>query len=60
MKGNKNQRSGDDRRSTEQGPPEGWSERRKHVERRLPEVKEIPFSEWIACMPGHEPAAHQR
>lgn len=36
-----------DRRSIEAGPPRGWSERRKSVERRLPDVVDIPFSEWL-------------
>lgn len=41
-------RIGADRRAFEVGPPSGWSERRKSVERRLPDVAEIPFSEWLA------------
>jgi len=40
-------RIGADRRTAEAGPPSGWSERRKSVERRLPDVAEIPFSEWL-------------
>lgn len=36
-----------DRRSQENGPPDGWRERRKSVERRRPEVSEILFSEWL-------------
>lgn len=44
-------RTGDDRRSREIGPPNGWRERRKAVERRRPEVSEIPFSEWLAYRP---------
>ena len=47
-------RSGDDRRDCELGPPNGWRERRKSVERRVPEVQEIPFSEWLASLPSHE------
>ena len=38
----------EDRRNLEKGPPNGWRERRKSVERRLPEVEEVPFSEWLA------------
>lgn len=50
--GKQKQRSGDDRRTAELGPPAGWLERRKTVERRLPEVKEIPFSEWLIHIEG--------
>jgi hypothetical protein len=45
-------RTGQDRRSKELGPPDGWRERRKAVERRIPEVREIPFSEWLAHLPA--------
>jgi len=34
----------------DKGPPAGWRERRNSVERRKPEVREITFAEWIACM----------
>lgn len=44
-------RVGGDRRAAECGPPNGWRERRKHVERRQLEVDEIPFSEWLAYRP---------
>lgn len=44
----------DDRRITEDGPPNGWRERRKSVERRLPEVEERPFSEWLEQLPTKE------
>jgi hypothetical protein len=44
-------RKGDDRREREYGPPNGWLERRKRVERRQLEVAEIPFSEWLALRP---------
>ena len=47
-------RSGDDRRDSEIGPPNGWRERRKSVERRVPEVTEIPFSEWLASLSSQE------
>jgi hypothetical protein len=40
-----------DRRACEYGPPDGWRERRKRVERRRLEVGEIPFSEWLAYRP---------
>ncbi|WP_153129850.1 hypothetical protein [Dechloromonas hortensis] len=45
--------NGDDRRGVDLGPPSGWRERRRSVERRLPDVKEIPFSEWLTHIPGH-------
>lgn len=45
-------RMGGDRRAAEYGPPNGWRERRKSVERRQPEVDEIPFSEWLAYRPA--------
>lgn len=44
----------EDRRILENGPPSGWRERRKSVERRLPEVKEVPFSEWLEQRPAKE------
>ncbi|MGV0951941.1 MAG: hypothetical protein ACOYB3_14825 [Azonexus sp.] len=50
MKYSRNKRSGEDRRDEDCGPPSGWSERRKSVERRRPEVREISFAEWIAYM----------
>ncbi|MDE1544820.1 hypothetical protein PTW32_05255 [Dechloromonas agitata] len=52
MHGKNDKRSGYDRRERELGPPEGWRDRRKTVERRVPEVREIPFSEWLAHMPA--------
>ncbi len=50
MKYSKNRRAGEDRRNEDKGPPAGWSERRRAVERRRPEVREISFAEWIATM----------
>jgi hypothetical protein len=44
-----NKRKKSDRRKRELGPPDGWRERRRLVERRLPVVKEIPFKEWALC-----------
>lgn len=40
-----------DRRVRDFGPPNGWRERRKSVERRSLEVDEIPFSVWLAYRP---------
>lgn len=45
-----NQRSLDDRRMQDGGPPQGWKERRRTVERRRPVVTEISFREWIMEM----------
>ena len=50
MKYSRNRRAGEDRRNEDKGPPAGWSERRRSVERRKPEVHEITFAEWIAYM----------
>lgn len=47
-------RAGEDRRIKDKGPPNGWAERRKAVERRLPEVSEVPFSEWLEHRPVKE------
>lgn len=43
-----NRRSLEDRRNKDFGPPVGWRERRRAVERRLPELVEgaISHSEW--------------
>jgi hypothetical protein len=46
MKRASNKRKSDDRRDSEIGPPEGWRDRRRGVERRLPLVQEISFQEW--------------
>ena len=37
----RNRREIDERRLEELGPPDGWSERRKSAERRLPGVEEL-------------------
>jgi hypothetical protein len=54
MRGKTDKREGNDRRRSELGPPNGWRERRRTVERRQPEVHEIPFSDWLACLRGKE------
>ncbi|HEX6736255.1 MAG TPA: hypothetical protein VF096_15710 [Azonexus sp.] len=59
MRGNSDKRGGDDRRGEDQGPPDGWRERRRSVERRYPDVHEIPFSEWLACLRGRVPEARE-
>jgi len=52
MRRSNEKRASQDRRAAEAGPPDGWRERRKTVERRRPEVTEIPFSEWLSCLAG--------
>ncbi len=41
-----------DRRVNDVGPPEGWKERRRSVERRMPTVNEDEFtrSDWFGQM----------
>jgi len=53
-------RKGDDRRQREYGPPDGWLERRKRVERRQFEVDEISFSEWLALRPARAEAKSEK
>lgn len=36
-----------DRRQAESGPPSGWRDRRRKAERRIPEVREAAFAEWV-------------
>lgn len=38
-------RKSDERRQQDAGPPTGWKERRRAVERRLPGVEEVEMSE---------------
>lgn len=49
----RNSRCCDDRRDREIGPPTGWRERRRSVERRLPEVRELAFSDWLVQLRGY-------
>lgn len=44
---NREKRLISDRRHDEQGPPLGWKERRRSVERRKPEVVEVSIEEWL-------------
>lgn len=43
-------RDADDRRQEEFGPPQGWRDRRRRTERRIPEIDEfeVSESEWQA------------
>lgn len=43
-------RTKDDRRQAEQGPPNGWRERRRIAERRTIGVAEVTFDEWLSSM----------
>lgn len=45
-----NRRTSEDRRKDDLGPPSGWRERRRTVERRLPEIVEdaVSHGEWEA------------
>ena len=45
----------EDRRIEDVGPPKGWQDRRKRVERRIPETVEIEVSEaeWAAYFERH-------
>lgn len=45
MTAGKCRREQPDRRKEDIGPPQGWRERRRSVERRLPEVREAEISE---------------
>ena len=49
-----------DRRVEDIGPPGGWRERRKHVERRIPETFEIEVSadEWAAYFGANGQSVH--
>jgi hypothetical protein len=49
-----NRRAGNERRTEEAGPPAGWSDRRHSVERRLPEVGEASFAEWLTQFRGRQ------
>lgn len=58
MKTTEQRVSPDDRREVDQGPPAGWRERRRRVERRIPEATEVEVSEseWQALF-AKRPAA---
>ncbi len=55
-KANDKRRLGD-RRDREDGPPLGWKERRRSVERRKPEVIEASLAEWEAALVSRAAAA---
>ncbi len=50
MKGKNKRGMNDDRRGDDIGPPDGWRDRRRHVERRIPKAEEVEVSdeEWAA------------
>lgn len=43
-----------DRRQEELGPPQGWKDRRRRTERRMPEINEFVVSEaeWLSYFGG--------
>ena len=45
----------EDRRIEDVGPPDGWRDRRRHVERRMPKAEEVAVSddEWEAYFGKH-------
>lgn len=45
MHGKEKRQSAGDRRNIDLGPPEGWRERRRRAERRMPEATEVEVSE---------------
>jgi len=44
MNDSQDRRSGSDRRKRDVGPPNGWADRRKQAERRLPAAEETELS----------------
>ena len=52
---NLERRLANDRRNQDQGPPQGWNERRRSVERRLPEVAEdvVSHEVWEEYFAGY-------
>lgn len=49
-----------DRRKADNGPPAGWSERRRSVERRLPEVEEgvVSHEVWSEYFSAYKARLH--
>lgn len=45
MKDHEQRDLNDRRRDDDRGPPEGWRERRRHAERRFPQIEEQVLSE---------------
>lgn len=45
MKTSPKPRKENDRRQQDNGPPAGWSDRRRSTERRIPEIEECAISE---------------
>lgn len=59
MNHHKERRDRDDRRREECGPPQGWKDRRRRTERRMPEIGECEVSEaeWLAYFGSGRPNA---
>lgn len=53
------ERSNNDRRKADFGPPKGWKDRRRAVERRMPEVTELSFEDCAALMGRLNPLAKE-
>ncbi|WP_265944898.1 hypothetical protein [Dechloromonas sp. A34] len=50
MRTKREARDSADRRQEELGPPQGWKDRRRRTERRMPEINEyvVSESEWLS------------
>lgn len=50
MRSKREPRDSADRRQEELGPPQGWKDRRRRTERRMPEINEFVVSEaeWLS------------
>lgn len=59
MSRNDKERSNSDRRKEDQGPPNGWGDRRRSPERRLPEVEEISVAEFMLLLAENKPELEQ-
>lgn len=59
MNNHKERRDSGDRRQEECGPPQGWKDRRRRTERRMPEIGECEMSEaeWLAYFGADRQAA---
>lgn len=60
MAKNTERRATNDRRNDEVGPPAGWKERRRSVERRKPDVEEVTLDEWQTITRQRAMAAQEK
>jgi len=58
MTNNNERRAPSDRRDEDNGPPNGWKDRRRRTERRIPAIEEqtISEAEWARYFGGGSPA----